>query len=98
MSLDHARPKRNGGHARRNTGFMTGISNRYVVTLTKRRDRPEVQFRELGRIGAATMQENEIVLPEHLHGMVDLVERAHSCRKHDRLALRAGVAQEFVVR
>ena len=43
------------------------------------------------------MKENEVHRTEDVHGMIDLFERAHAGREHDRAACVAHASKKFVV-
>src|SRR5207253_5506184 len=75
-----------------------GVTNQNAVTFSQLRDQTQIQLRIIGRISAARVDEDQVLLAEDFDGVIELVERAHAGGKHDRLAGLAGVPQERVVR
>ena len=76
---------------------MTGIPDRHAIALVQHRDDPQVEFLVQGRVGAAGMQEHQISLPKHFHGVVDLFQGAHAGGEQDRAPFGARVAQQVVI-
>ena len=78
-------------------GLVAGIAHRHAVALAQRGDGLQVQFLIMGGIDAAGVQQDQILLAQHFHGMIDLFEGAHAGGENDRLAFGPRVAQQVVV-
>ena len=98
MPLDDAGPQGHGGARGGNARLVPRVSHRNAELLPEHGDDPQVQFLVIGRIGAAGVQQDQVLLADQPHGMVDLVEVAHARGDDHRPALRADVLQQAVVR
>ena len=94
----HAGPQSHRRDAGGQPGFVPRIADRHAIALAQRRDGPKIQFLIVGRIGAAGVQQDQILrcpaLPRHGRSASSVlmpVERMIG------LPLGAGVAQQVVV-
>src|SRR5208282_331876 len=97
VPLDDAGAEHRGRYARGQPSFVTGVTNRHAITISQHINNPQIQFFVVGRIRTASMQKDEILLAQNFHCMVDLLDRTHSGRQHDRLANGASMAQKVVI-
>ena len=97
MPFHDAGPQRHGGGGG-NARLVPRVSYRNAELLLEHGDDPQVQFLIVGRIGAAGVQEDQVVLADQAHGVVDLIEIAHARRDDYRPALGTDVLQEAVIR
>ena len=90
-------PSTVGGDRRGDPRFVARVADRNAIALAHQRNRAEVQLLVVGRIGAAGVQQDQVVGAEHVDRVIDLLERAHARGEDDRLAGGSGVTQQVVV-
>src|SRR5262245_19751527 len=73
MPLDDAGAQDDGGERGGEADFVSRVADRDAVAVSEPADDLQIQFLDSGRIRARTVKQDEIVLAEHAHSVVDLL-------------------------
>ena len=83
VALDHAGAERHRRGRGRDPRLVARVADGHAVALAQLADGLQIQLVVVRRIGAGRVQDDQILLAEHVHGVIDLLQRAHAGGEDD---------------